>query len=144
MIKFFSKSLRNKGEEMIYIFKNIFISKIFEVMRKPEHKDKLEWLCDLIFKMLEPSDSQQVDFFKLFKENIKDTNLLYECFSKLHDLLINNNSILTEELIDIMLFYVISGLSNPSPHTRFYSLYMFSKYVSINQNFFYNIYSKMF
>lgn len=141
MIKFFSKSLRNKGEEMIYIFKNIFIAKIFEVMKKSEYKDKLEWLCDLIFKMLEPNDSQQVDFFKLFKENIKDNSLLYECFSKLHDLLLNNNSTLSEELIDIMLFYVISGLSNPSPQTRFFSLYMFSKYVSMNQNFFHNIYS---
>lgn len=128
---------------MIYIFKNIFIYKIFEVMKKPEHQDKLEWLCDLIFKMLEPLETQQVDFFKLFKENIKDTGLLYECFCKLNDLILNNNNVLTEELIDIMLFYVISGLSNPSPLIRLYSLNILSKFVNTNHNFFFNIYSIM-
>ena len=127
---------------MIYIFKNIFIAKIFEVMRKYEQKDKLEWLCDLIFKMLEPLENQQVEFFKLFKENIKDVGILYECFSKLHDLILNNNSSISEELIDIMLFYIIAGLSNTSSQVRFCSLYMLSKYVSMNQNFFFNSYSK--
>ena len=112
-------------------------------MKKSEHKDKLEWLCDLIFKMLEPLETQQVDFFKLFKENIKESSILYECFSKLHDLILNNNCVLTEELIDIMLFYIIAGLSNTSPQIRYFSLNILSKYVYTNQNFFFNSYSKI-
>ena len=72
MLNFFVKSLKNKNEEMFYIFKNIFIEKIFETINDKEYNSKLIYLCNLLFQILQPTNDQQIDLFKMFKEKTNE------------------------------------------------------------------------
>lgn len=140
IILFFIKSLKNRSEEMIYIFKNILLKKIFEAMNNMENREKLVYLCEIIFKIMDPVEAQQVDFFKMFKEYLSlNEDVLYECFSILHDLITNYS----ESLMDIMLFYILSGITHVSADIRYHSLYILHKYILINVNFFYNFETKL-
>ncbi len=140
IIVFFIKSQKNRSEEMIYIFKNILIKKIFDAMTDLENRDKLIYLCEIIYKIMDPTESQQVEFFKMFKNHISSNEeILYECFSILHDLLPNYS----ESLMDICLFYILSGISHISADIRYHSLYMLHKYILMNVNFFYNFEVKL-
>ena len=131
---FFFKSLKNRSDEIFYIFKNILIKKILE------NRDKLYHLCEMVYKILDPSLEQQLDFFKIFKENLlENEEILYESFSILHDLL----PLYSENLIDICLYYILSGIMQPSSDIRYYSLYILHKYVEKNVNFFYNFETKL-
>lgn len=134
IVNFFNGSLKNRTEEMFYIFKNVFIKKIFELMNSGEYREKIYYFCDILYKILEPIESQQVDFFKLFKENIKEEETLYESFSILHDLL----SHYSENVMDVCLFYILNGISSQISDLRYYSLYMLAKYMLTNINFFFN------
>lgn len=140
LIVFFIKSLKNRSDEMIYIFKNILIKKIFDSMLNLENKDKLIFLCEFIYKIMDPLESQQVEFLKIFKENLESNEeVLYECFSILHDLIPNYS----EQLIDICLFYILSGITNISADIRYQSLYILHKYILLNLNFFLNFETKL-
>jgi hypothetical protein len=139
MGNFFLKSLKNKSEEMFFIFRNVFISKIFEAMNNLEYKDRLLYFCQLIYKILDPNENQQVDLFKLVKQNVKNEVTLYAAFSHFHDLM----SVYSENLIDACLFYILQGIININPEVRYQSLYMLSKYVNLNINFFYNFEKKI-
>lgn len=139
MASFFIKSLKNKSEEMFFIFRNVFISKIFEAMNNLEYKDRLLYFCQIIYKILDPNENQQVDLLKLVKENVKNEITLYAAFSHFHDLMPRYS----ENLIDACLFYILQGIINISPEIRYQSLYMLSKYVFLNINFFYNFEKKI-
>ena len=73
LCNFFLKSLKNKNEEMFFIFKNIFLKKIFETINDKEHAYKVKDLCDLLYRILDPSYEQQIDLFKMFREKTKYT-----------------------------------------------------------------------
>lgn len=140
IIVFFIKSLKNRSEEMIYIFKNILIKKIFEAMVNLENREKLIYLCEIIYKIMDPTDAQQVEFFKMFKDYLSSNEeILFECFSILHDLIPNYS----EALMDICLFYILSGISHISADIRYHSLYILHKYILLNVNFFYNFEPKL-
>ena len=140
LCNFFLKSLKNKNEEMFFIFKNIFLKKIFETINDKEHAYKVKDLCDLLYRILDPSNDQQIELFKMFREKTKnDEEIRYECFAKLHEK-INN---LNESLIDACLFYVLNGLSSENPKIRYHSLQMLLKYSTTNVNFVYNFASKI-
>ncbi len=140
IIIFFIKSLKNRSEEMNYIFKNILIKKIFEAMVTPGNRDKLIYLCEIIYRIMDPTDAQQVEFFKIFKDYLKENEeILYECFSILHDLIPNYS----EALMDICLFYILCGISHVSADIRYHSLYILHKYILMNVNFFYNFEPKL-
>jgi hypothetical protein len=136
---FFIKSLKIRSDEIIYIFKYIFIPKIFESIRNLENRKIIYPLCELIYKILDPVDKQLVEFFKLFKENVEDEVILYECFSHLHDMLLTY----PENLIDVCLFYVLNGISHINSDVRYHSLYILYKYANINLNFFHNLEKKL-
>ena len=140
LCNFFLKSLKNKNEEMFFIFKNIFIKKIFETINDKEHAFKVKDLCDLLYRILDPSYEQQIDLFKMFREQTKNNEeIMYECFAKLHEK-INN---LNESLIDACLFYVLNGLTSENPKIRYHSLQMLLKYSTNNVNFVYNFSQKI-
>ena len=140
LCNFFLKSLKNKNEEMFFIFKNIFLKKIFETINDKEHAFKVKDLCDLLYRILDPSYDQQIELFKMFREKTKQNEeIMYECFAKLHEK-INN---LNESLIDACLFYVLNGLSSENPKIRYHSLQMLLKYSISNVNFVYNFSSKI-
>ena len=140
LCNFFLKSLKNKNEEMFFIFKNIFLKKIFETINDKEHAYKVKDLCDLLYRILDPSYEQQIDLFKMFREKTKNNEeIMYECFAKLHEK-INN---LNESLIDACLFYVLNGLTSENPKIRYHSLQMLLKYSINNVNFVYNFASKI-
>ena len=140
LCNFFLKSLKNKNEEMFFIFKNIFLKKIFETINDKEHSYKVKDLCDLLYRILDPSYEQQIDLFKMFREKTKNNEeIMYECFTKLHEK-INN---LNESLIDACLFYVLNGLTSENPKIRYHSLQMLLKYSINNVNFVYNFASKI-
>jgi hypothetical protein len=140
LCNFFIKSLKNKNEEMFFIFKNIFIKKIFETINDKEHSFKVKDLCDLLYRILDPSFEQQIDLFKMFREHTKNNEeIMYECFAKLHEK-INN---LNESLIDACLFYVLNGLTSENPKIRYHSLQMLLKYATNNVNFVYNFAPKI-
>jgi len=140
LCNFFLKSLKNKNEEMFFIFKNIFLKKIFETINDKEHSFKVKDLCDLLYRILDPSYEQQIDLFKMFREQTKNNEeIMYECFAKLHEK-INN---LNESLIDACLFYVLNGLTSENPKIRYHSLQMLLKYATNNVNFVYNFSAKI-
>jgi len=140
LCNFFIKSLKNKNEEMFFIFKNIFLKKIFETINDKEHSFKVKDLCDLLYRILDPSFEQQIDLFKMFREHTKNNEeIMYECFAKLHEK-INN---LNESLIDACLFYVLNGLTSENPKIRYHSLQMLLKYATNNVNFVYNFAPKI-
>ena len=140
LCNFFLKSLKNKNEEMFFSFKNIFLKKIFETINDKEHSYKVKDLCDLLYRILDPSYEQQIDLFKMFREKTKNNEeIMYECFAKLHEK-INN---LNESLIDACLFYVLNGLTSENPKIRYHSLQMLLKYSINNVNFVYNFASKI-
>jgi hypothetical protein len=89
--------------------------------------------------MLNPMENQQVELFKLIKENIKNELILYSCFSYLHDLIDNYS----DNLVDCCLFYILSGIHSINVEIRYHSLYILSKYVAINPNYFYNFENKL-
>ncbi len=134
LIQFFKKSLRNKNDEMLLIFNNIFIEKIFEALNDRYYSDRVDYLCDLLYSLLDPTDDQQVNLFKLFKEKIKDEEILYQTFAVLHEKLKG----LTDSLIDGCLFYILNGITHENPNIRFYSMQMLLKYSMANVNFVYN------
>jgi hypothetical protein len=136
---FFIKSLKNKSEEMFFIFKNVFLSKIFDTMSNPEYKDRLVYFCQLLYRVLDPNDNQQIDLFKLAKENIKIDVILYATFSNFHDSIQNYS----ENLIDGCLFFILNGIAHCNPEIRYHSLYMLNKYVGCNTNFFCNFERKL-
>lgn len=139
LILFFAKSLKNVTEEMMFIFKNVFIANIFTAISQTECREKLHYFCDLIFRILQPTDVQQVDFFKIFKDNIVSEDILYEAFSVLHDLFFSY----TEGLMDICLFYILNGITSVTSDIRYHSLYILHKYIQINVNFFFNLQDKI-
>ena len=139
LIQFMNKSLKNKNEEMFFIFKNIFIEKIFETINDKEYSGKLFYLCDLLFNILEPNEEQQVELFKMFKTKVTNEEILYECFSILHDKLVN----FTDSLIDGCLFFILNGIQNENPKIRYFSLSMLLKYASLNVNFVTNFATKL-
>ena len=140
LCNFFLKSLKNKNEEMFFIFKNIFIKKIFETINDKEHSFKVKDLCDLLYRILDPSFEQQIDLFKMFREHTKtNEEIMYECFAKLHEKISNLN----ESLIDACLFYVLNGLTSENPKIRYHSLQMLLKYSTNNVNFVYNFAPKI-
>jgi len=140
IIIFFIKSLKNRSEEMIYVFKNILIKKIFEAMINQENREKLIYLCEIIYKIMDPTETQQVEFFKMFKDYLStNEEILYECFSILHDLI----PTYSEAIMDICLFYILSGISHISADIRYHSLYILHKYISLNVNFYYNLELKL-
>ena len=140
LCNFFLKSLKNKNEEMFFIFKNIFIKKIFETINDKEHSFKVKDLCDLLYRILDPSFEQQIDLFKMFREHTKNNEeIMYECFAKLHEKISNLN----ESLIDACLFYVLNGLTSENPKIRYHSLQMLLKYSTNNVNFVYNFAPKI-
>ena len=140
LCNFFLKSLKNKNEEMFFIFKNIFLKKIFETINDKEHSFKVKDLCDLLYRILDPSYEQQIDLFKMFREQTKtNEEIMYECFAKLHEKI----NVLNESLIDACLFYVLNGLTNENPKIRYHSLQMLLKYSTTNVNFVYNFSSKI-
>jgi hypothetical protein len=140
LCNFFLKSLKNKNEEMFFIFKNIFLKKIFETINDKEHSYKVKDLCDLLYRILDPSSAQQIELFKMFRERTKNNEeIMYECFAKLHEKISNLN----ESLIDACLFYVLNGLSNENPKIRYHSLQMLLKYSTMNVNFVYNFAQKI-
>ena len=140
MLNFFVKSLKNKNEEMFYIFKNIFIEKIFETINDKEYNSKLSYLCNILFTILQPSNEQQIDLFKMFKEKTNENEeIMYECFAILHD----EFKTYTDGLIDGCLFYILNGLSNENPKIRYFSLEMLLHYSQINVNFVYNFANKL-
>jgi len=138
-INFFIKSKKNTNEEMYFVFKNIIIKKIFEVLNSPEYNHKIEFFCDLIFRIFDPNEKTQIEFFKLFKEYIIDEEVLYECFKILHGLF----NTFPESFIDICLFYIVSGLSHTSANIRYNSLFMLFKYVLIRNDFYYTFEKKL-
>ena len=140
LCNFFLKSLKNKNEEMFFIFKNIFLKKIFETLNDKEYSYKIKDLCDLLFRILDPSSDQQIELFKMFRDKTKNNEeIMYECFAKLHDKIQN----LSDSLIDCCLFYVLNGLSNENPKIRYHSLQMLLKYSVMNVNFVYNFSQKI-
>jgi len=124
---------------MYYVFKNIIVKKIFEAINSPEYSKKIEFFCDLIYKLFEPTEKTMIEFFKLFKEGIVDQEVLYLCFSKLHDLF----PTFPDSFIDICLFYVVSGVSSCSATIRHNSLLMLHRYVLIKNDFFYTFEKKL-
>jgi len=140
LCNFFLKSLKNKNEEMFFIFKNIFLKKIFETINDKEHSFKVKDLCDLLYRILDPSSDQQIELFKMFREKTKSNEeIMYECFAKLHEKIPNLN----DSLIDACLFYVLNGLSSENPKIRYHSLQMLLKYSITNVNFVYNFGTKI-
>jgi hypothetical protein len=140
LCNFFLKSLKNKNEEMFFIFKNIFLKKIFETINDKEHSYKVKDLCDLLYRILDPSNDQQIELFKMFRDKTKNNEeIMYECFAKLHDKIQNLN----DSLIDCCLFYILNGLSNENPKIRYHSLQMLLKYCTMNVNFVYNFAPKL-
>jgi hypothetical protein len=76
----------------------------------------------------------------MFKDYLStNEEVLYECFSILHDLIPNYS----EVLMDICLFYILSGISHISADIRYHSLYILHKYIILNLNFFYNFEPKL-
>ena len=140
MLNFFSKSLKNKNEEMFFIFREIFVEKLFETINDKEYIQKLPYLCELLFHILDPTDEQQVDLFKMFKKKIPNEETLYECFAILHNKLNNH---FTDSLIDGCLFYILNGFSSENPRVRYFSLYILLKYAVINVNFVMNFANKI-
>ena len=140
MGNFFIKSLKNKNEEMFFIFKNIFIEKIFETINDKEYNSKLIYLCNLLFQILQPTNDQQIDLFKMFKEKTNENEeIMYECFAILHD----EFKTYTDGLIDRCLFYILNGLSNENPKIRYFSLEMLLHYSELNVNFVFNFQNKL-
>lgn len=139
LISFLFKSLKNKSEEMIYIFNHLFIKKLFNTINDRQQESKIESVCWALVTILSPSESQQVDFFKLFKDNIKNEETMYLCFRLLHSML----NPLSEQLIDKCLFYVINGLSSCSTEIRTYSLSMLNVYCGLNSNFIFSFRSAL-
>lgn len=133
-LKFLTKILKNKKDEITFMFKNIFLKKVFEALNKDEYFDKVVPLTELVFRIFEPTDNQLGELFKLFVENIKIREHLYAVFSHLHDLLL----FYPESIIESCLFYILSGISSPCIDIRYYSLYMLYKYMSMNINFYIN------
>jgi len=140
LCNFFLKSLKNKNEEMFFIFKNIFLKKIFETINDKEHSFKVKDLCDLLYRILDPSNDQQIELFKMFRDKTKNNEeIMYECFAKLHEKIQNLN----DSLIDCCLFYVLNGLTHENPKIRYHSLQMLLKYSIMNVNFVYNFAPKI-
>ncbi len=137
--QFFLKSKKNNNEEMYFVFKNIIIKKIFEVINSPEYAHKNEYFCRLIFDIFDPNEKTQVEFFRLFKEYVIEEDVLYTCFKHLHDFF----QTFPEGFIDICLFYVVSGLSSTSVSVRFDSLCMLYKYILLKNDFFYTFERKL-
>lgn len=139
LLSFFSKCQKNRTEEMNYIFRFLFLEKIFEAINNPQHDEKILYFCEIIYRILDPNESQQVEFIKFIKENLRSLELVYDCLAIFHDLIPNYS----ESFIDGSLFYAINGLSNESINIRFHSLYILMKYVELNVNFFNNLESKL-
>ena len=119
LCNFFLKSLKNKNEEMFFIFKNIFLKKIFETINDKEY---------------------QIELFKMFRDKTKNNEeIMYECFAKLHEKIQNLN----DSLIDCCLFYVLNGITHENPKIRYHSLQMLLKYSIMNVNFVYNFAPKI-
>jgi hypothetical protein len=140
LVYFFNKALKNRSDEMVFLFKNIFFKKFFETLNNIEYKDKVDYITELIYKIIEPNENQLKDFFKMFKDNITSEMVLIKVFAHLHDLI----PILPEHIVDTCLFYVLSGINSPDIDIRYYSLYILHKYMLQNINFYYNFESKDF
>ncbi len=131
---FLKKSLKNKNEEMLFLFKDSFIEKIFEAINDKNNSDKVKYLVSLLYSILDPTDDQEVNLFKLFKEKVQSEETLYQCFAVLHDKI----KVLTDTLIDGCLFYILNGIIHENPVVRYYSMQMLLKYGMVNVNFVYN------
>jgi hypothetical protein len=140
LVTFFKKSFKNVSEDLVFIYKNIFFNKFFEALKNNEYKDKVDYICELIYRIIDPTENQLKDFFKLFKDNITNEEVLYKAFAELHDLI----PVLPEHIIDTCLFYVLKGVNSFIIDIRYYSLYILYKYMLMNVNFYYNFESKLF
>ena len=99
------------------------------------YSDRLDSLCSLLYSILEPTDEQQVELFKMFKQNIKNEEILYKCFAILHEEI---KLRFQESLIDGCLFYILNGINHENPNIRFYSMKMLLNYGMAEVNFIYN------
>ena len=54
---------------MFFIFINIFLKKIFETINDKEHSYKVKDFFDLLYRILDPSNDQQIELFKKFRDN---------------------------------------------------------------------------
>jgi hypothetical protein len=135
---FFKKSFKNVSEDLVFIYKNIFFKKFFETLNNNEYRDKVGYVVELIYKIIEPTETQLKDFFKLFKDNVSNEEVLYKAFAQLHDLI----PVMPEHIIDTCLFYVLNGITSPNIEIRYYSLYILYKYMLLNVNFYHNFESK--
>jgi hypothetical protein len=140
LITLFKKSFKNNSDDLVFIYKNIFFKKFFETINNPEFKDKVNPICEIIFKLVEPAEHQLKDIFKLFKDNITNEEILYKVFAQLHDILPSY----PEVIIDTCLFYVLTGMNTPIIDIRYYSLYILYKYMLLNVNFYHNFESNNF
>jgi hypothetical protein len=138
LVNYFKKSFKNVSDDLVFIYKNIFFKKFFETMNNSQYKDKIDFICEIIYKIIDPAETQLKDFFKLFKDNITNDETLYRVFAMLHDLIPN----LPDYIIDTVLFYVLTGINSPVINIRYFSLYILHKYMLVNVNFYYNFESK--
>ncbi|MCQ2819264.1 MAG: hypothetical protein MJ252_18530 [archaeon] len=138
LLEFFINSLKNKNEEMLFLFNKVFIKKIFEAINDRSNINRLDYLCNLLYTLLDPNINQQVELFKMFKENINKENeeILYKCFAILHDQIPKLHY--SENLIDACLFYILNGINHENPNIRNYSLQMLHNYGMLQVNFIYN------
>lgn len=74
IIQLFAKSTKNRTDEMVFLFRKVFIEKIFVHINDVDNKEKLFYLCEILVRMLDPNENQQVEFFKLFKVFLKKYN----------------------------------------------------------------------
>lgn len=140
LLLFFQKCQKNRTEEMTFLFRFYFVEKLFELMNNKNTGDKLHYICELIYNILDPSENQQVMFIKMIKENLVSNDSFYECLRIFH-ILIDNYS---EQFMDGCLFYVLSGLQSDFANIRYNCLYIMMKYIKLNINFYLNFESKFF
>lgn len=138
LLLFFQKCQKNRTEEMTYLFRFYFVEKLFETMNNKNTGEKLHYICELLYNILDPSDNQQVMFVKMIKENLVSNDSFYECLRVFHDL-INNYS---EQFMDGCLFYLLSGIQSDFATIRYSCLYILMKYIKLNINFYLNFESK--
>lgn len=140
LIIFFTRCQKNKNEEMTYFFRFCFLERIFEVMNCNEYEDKLIYFCELIYKLLDPLDSQQVMFIRFIKENLISEETFYDVLGIVHDLF----TTYSENFIDGCLFYVLNGLGSENIKIRYNCLHILLKYIQTNINFYLSFESNFF
>jgi hypothetical protein len=128
MIIFLSRCQKNKSEEMYFLFRFSIIEKIFEAINNREYRNKLKYLVELLYKILDPIDNQQITFIRFLKDNV-----IHEFFDTF-----------SENFMDGCIFYILIGLKHECSRIRNYSLLMLMIYIERNMNFYVNFESMLF